>query len=37
MSARLRLVLDGDASGLAAAERVELERAILGLPRRGAA
>lgn len=37
MSARLRLVLEGDASGFAAGERVELERVVLGLPRRGAA
>jgi len=37
MSARLRLVLEGDASSLGAADRVELERVVLGLPRRGAA
>jgi len=37
MSAQLRLVIEGDASGLDASDRVELERVALGLPRRGAA
>jgi len=37
MSARLRLVIEGDAAGLGAADRVELERVVLGLHRRGAA
>jgi len=37
VSAQLRLVIEGDASGLDASDRVELERVALGLPRRGAA